>query len=87
MEIHEIESSLEAILFASGEPVEVTRMAEELEIENEEATAILKDLGNELDRRKSGICLLKLGNKYQLCSRVEYAVQVRGVLEKKKNAQ
>ena len=45
----------------------------------------MNELSAELDKRKSGICLLKLGNKYQLCSRVEYAPQVRTVLEKKKN--
>ena len=78
-------AACEAILFASGEPVETVRIAEALETEAEVITGLMNDISAELDRRKSGICLLKLGNKYQLCSRVEYAPQVRAVLEKKKN--
>ena len=78
-------AACEAILFASGEPVETVRMAEALETEADVITGLMNELSAELDKRKSGICLLKLGNKYQLCSRVEYASQVRTVLEKKKN--
>lgn len=46
----------------------------------------LWELARILDERGSGICLLRLGSKYQLCSRVEYAQQVRSVLDIKKNA-
>ena len=46
----------------------------------------LWELARSLDERGSGICLLRLGSKYQLCSRVEYAQQVRSVLDIKKNA-
>lgn len=79
-------AACEAILFASGEPLEIARISEVLEIENEETALILSTLAAKLEQRESGICLLKLGNKYQLCSRAEYAGQIRSVLEKKKNA-
>lgn len=85
MTSNEMRAACEAILFASGEPVETVRIAEALETEAEVVTGLMNDISAELDKRKSGICLLKLGNKYQLCSRVEYAPQVRTVLEKKKN--
>ncbi len=85
MTSNEMRAACEAILFASGEPVETVRIAEALETEAEVVTGLMNDISAELDKRKSGICLLKLGNKYQLCSRVEYAPQVRAVLEKKKN--
>lgn len=85
MTSNEMRAACEAILFASGEPVETVRIAEALETEAEVITGLMNDISAELDKRKSGICLLKLGNKYQLCSRVEYAPQVRAVLEKKKN--
>ncbi len=86
MTSNEMRAACEAILFASGEPVESVRIAEALEIENSEVEQLLSSLGESLDAHESGVCLLKLGNKYQLCSRVEYAAQVRSVLEKKKNA-
>ncbi|MCQ2481400.1 MAG: SMC-Scp complex subunit ScpB [Clostridia bacterium] len=81
----EMRAAIEAILFASGEPLEVSRIAEALELDNEMVQALLFEVGANLDNRKSGICLLKLGNKYQLCSRVEYAPQIRTVLDMKKN--
>ncbi|MCQ2476235.1 MAG: SMC-Scp complex subunit ScpB [Clostridia bacterium] len=81
----ELRAAIEAILFASGEPLEVTRIAEALEIDVEMVQAFMFEIGAALDNRGSGICLLKLGNKYQLCSRVEYAQQIRDVLDLKKN--
>ncbi len=81
----QIRAACEAILFASGEPVEVSRIAEALELEAEVVVGAMWELSRSLDERQSGICLLKLGSKYQLCSRVEYAQQVRNVLDIKKN--
>ncbi len=81
----QIRAACEAILFASGEPVEAVRIAEALELDTDVVTGALWELSRSLDERQSGICLLKLGSKYQLCSRVEYAQQVRSVLDIKKN--
>ena len=81
----QIRAACEAILFSSGEPLEASRIADALEIEIETVTAALWELSNSLDDRGSGICLLRLGSKYQLCSRVEYAQQIRNVLDIKKN--
>ncbi len=82
----EIRAACEAILFASGEPLEAARIAEALEIGTDDVSGAMWELARTLDERKSGICLLRLGSKYQLCSRVEYAQQIRSVLEIKKNA-
>lgn len=82
----QIRAACEAILFASGEPLEATRIAEALELETEAVIQVLSELSEVLDARESGICLLRLGSKYQLCSRVEYAQQIRNVLDIKKNA-
>ena len=79
-------SVCEAILFAAGEPLEVARIAEALELDITETETALAQLEAKLVERESGICLLKLGNKYQLCSKTEYAPQIRAVLEIKKNA-
>lgn len=82
----EIRAACEAILFASGEPVELSRIAQSLEIDAEIVSGALWELSMQLDERKSGICLLRLGSKYQLCSRTEYAQYVRNALDLKKNA-
>ncbi len=82
----QIRAACEAILFASGEPVELSRIAQALDLTPDVVTGALWELSRVLDERESGVCLLKLGSKYQLCSRVEYAQQVRNVLDMKKNA-
>lgn len=78
-------AAVEAILFASGEPLEIGRIADALDVDAETVQALLFEVGANFDNRKSGICLLKLGSKYQLCSRTEYAPQIRAVLDMKKN--
>ena len=78
-------AAIEAILFASGEPLEVTRIAEAMELDIETVRGFLFEIGASLDSKGSGICLLKLGDKYQLCSRTEYAPLIRAVLDIKKN--
>lgn len=85
MKASKIQSAVEAILFAAGEPVELQKIAAVFDIEPELAERILYNLAAELDERKSGICLLRLGDKYQLSSRTEYAEIIRDFLELRKN--
>ncbi len=81
----QLQSTVEAILFSAGEPVELYRLAQALEIDNDLCQQVLSNLSAELDERESGICLLNLSGKYQLCSREKYAEYIRRVLEVKKN--
>lgn len=85
MKASKIQSAVEAILFAAGEPVELQRIAAIFEIEPELADRILYNLAAELDERNSGICLLRLDDKFQLSSRTEYAEIIRDFLELRKN--
>ena len=81
-----MQAAAEAILFSVGEPLEIQRLAEALEIDEEQTQQVLLNLSASLDERGSGICLLKLGSKYQLASRTEFAPQIRSVLEVRRNA-
>ncbi len=85
MKASKLQAAIEAILFASGEPVELERIAEALEIEPEVCEQIILNLSAKLDEQNSGICVLKLDNMYQLSSRTEYAEVIRDVLEFRKN--
>lgn len=82
----ELQAAAEAVLFSVGEPIELERIAAALEIEAESMEQLLMNLSASLDERGSGICLLKLGSKYQLSSRAQFAPQIRSVLEVKRNA-
>lgn len=85
MKASKLSAAAEAILFAVGEPLEIERIAAALEIENEICEQVLYNLGAELDEQNSGIALLKLGDKFQLASRSEYAEVIRNALEMRKN--
>lgn len=86
MIMNEIQAAVEAILFAAGEPLEVERIAQALEQDIEIVESVLIALKKNLDDTNSGICLVKMDDLYQLCTRQEYAEQVRAVLEIKKNS-
>ena len=76
---------LEAVLFAVGEPIESEKISHALGIDLiviEQALSELKDKYDET----SGLCLLKLDNKYQLCTKKCFADNIRAVIEIKKNA-
>ena len=85
MKASKLQAAVEAILFASGEPIELERIAESLQIETELCEQVIYNLSAQLDERNSGITVLKLGDKYQLSSRTEFAEVIRDVLELRKN--
>lgn len=78
-------AAFEAMLFASGEPVEVQKAADVLEIKPDEVHEIAAQLQKEYKNRNSGIEILKLADTYQMCSAKEYITHIRALLELKKN--
>lgn len=78
-------AAVEAMLFASGEPVEAEKIAAVLEIKTDKALEYLDALKNEYESKNRGLRVLKLGNFYQLCSAKEYIDLIRLLLELKKN--
>ncbi len=79
-------ASVEAVLFAAAEPIEYTKIATALGMDDEQILLSLDALSEKYNAEDSGICLLQLGNKYQLCSKKEYVEVVRNVLDLKRNA-
>ena len=82
---NKMKACVEAMLFAAGEPVETDKIAQVLEIKQEEAVNILTTLQNEYASRGSGLKILKLGECYQMCSAKEFMEDIRALLELKKN--
>lgn len=85
MNLKKMQSTLEAVLFAVGEPIELERLAQALELDALLLEQLLENLMAKYDEEDSGLCLLKLENRYQLCSRKEHADAIRKVLEIKRN--
>lgn len=75
----------EAILFASGEPLEMEKAAEAMEISFDDVFSLFEQLNEKYKSVDSGLCVLRLQNKLQLCTKKEYHQYVRNVLEIKRN--
>lgn len=66
------EAAIEAILFAMGESVELSRIAAAIGKEPEETRAILEGMAERYDREDRGIRLIGLEDSFQLCTKQEY---------------
>ena len=86
MELKEIESAIEGILFAAGEPVGVERLCLALDIDRDTADAVCRRLADQYSYERRGIRLLRLDSSYQLCSAPEYAGPIRKAFESRRPA-
>lgn len=85
MEIKQYQAAIEAILFASGEPVPVSRLAAALELEEDAVCRIADDWVQDVNTRAGGVMALKLDDQYQLCSSKAYAGYVRKAMDIRRN--
>ncbi len=86
MELKEVESAIEGILFAAGEPVGVERICMTLEVDRETVDVVCQRLADQYSYERRGIRLVRLDNCYQLCSAPEYADYIRKAFESRKPA-
>ena len=86
LELKELESAVESILFASGEPVEIERICVALELSREEVEEILHRLSDYYSFERRGIRLVKMEDTYQLCSAPEHGDVIRRAFEIRKPA-
>ena len=73
MEINEQLAVAEAVIFASGEPVEIVKIAEILETSPENAVKLVRILNERYDEYKSGIRIISVNGRFQMTTRAEYA--------------
>ena len=86
IEMKEIESAIEGILFASGEPVHVDRICVALELDRPTAEQVLQKLMDYYSYERRGIRLLHIEDSWQLCSAPDYADYIRKAFEIRKPA-
>lgn len=80
-----IKNAIEAILFASGSSVPVSRVATALELSEKQAKKQLDALMEEYESRSGGITIIRLDDAYQMVSVDEYAPQIRTVMDLRRN--
>ena len=84
MEQNELQRAIEAILFAAGERVELSRLCAVLESDEADVVSAADDLANTLAFERRGIRIVKLDNGYQMVSSGEMADFVTKALETRK---
>lgn len=79
----EIKSIIEAIMFSYGEPVSIKdlNLAINEELAPKEIEIMLDILIEEYKENNRGIHIIKLGDKYQMCSNPEYADFIKKIIE------
>ena len=86
MELKELESVIEGILFAAGDPVGVERICLTLEQDKETVDAVCQRLADRYSYERRGIRLVHLDNSWQMCSAPEHAELIRKTFESRKPA-
>ena len=82
----EIESAIEGILFASGEPVKTDRICMALDMDRQTVEAVLQKLMDLYAYERRGIRVLRMEDSWQMCSAPDYADIIRKAFEIRKPA-
>lgn len=86
LDVKELESAIEGILFASGEPVQIDRICTALDLDRPTTERILQKLMDYYAYERRGIRLLRMEDSWQLCSSPDYADVIRKAFEIRKPA-
>ena len=83
MELHEIASALEAILFAAGDSVDLRRIAKVMGVEPWDVRQAAEKLSAEYEQRSSGLRLVRMEESLQLVTAPEHSDLINRCLEKR----
>lgn len=72
MEIREIQSILEAVLFAAGDAVELEKLADIVDVDKKSLREILKKMMDSYNFERRGVHIIQMEDSYQMCTRGEY---------------
>lgn len=71
MEIEQIKSIIESILFAAGRAIKITEFMSVLELGKDEIMPIMENLINEYKAKERGIEIIKINDGFQMCTKKE----------------
>ncbi len=85
MEFNYLTGAIESILFASGEPIDATKLAQVLESDTKVIDDIITGLIDYYDENQRGFTIVKLENSYQMTTRNFYGEVTRRALDHRRN--
>ena len=74
-----VQAVIEAVLFAMGDSVEMSKLVHVLEMDAEEIKKIIEEMNSQYKKENRGIYILELEDSYQLCTKpelYEYLIKV-----------
>ena len=86
MDLKELESAIEGILFAAGDPVPVERICLTLGQDRDTVDSVCQRLADYYSYERRGVRLVRLEASWQMCSAPEQAAYIRKALENRKPA-
>ena len=84
MNCAQIEGCVEAVLFAHAEPLAAARIAAALDLPEEMIQQALEQLQTRYTAPECGLCLLRLGERWQMATKNEYGPWIRRALENRR---
>ena len=77
MKTKDLIKAFEAVLFASGEPMSIDRLAQVFEITPEKVVETADLLSKKLEDNDSGVKIIRLENTYQLATKSEFSEYIK----------
>ena len=84
MKLTEGIATIEAIMFAYGEPITIEKLSEASGIDRETAVKLIDQLERRYNVQESGLRILRINNGFQIAARQEYAENIKAALETRK---
>ena len=85
METQTQKGAIEAIIFASGEPIPLEKIAAAMELGKTETKALVAAVMEEFNQMHSGIQIIQINDSYKMCTKAEFESHIRLALELKNN--
>lgn len=80
MKADEKQREVQAVVFASGEPLEIARLAQAVDLTKEEALGVVEEINASYRRWRLPFELSLLGDSVQMCALPKYAPLIRDAL-------
>lgn len=85
MNLKQCKATVEAMLFAHGEPVESQRLAQVLEMNIEDVERALLLLSDDYASEERGLQLLKLEDRWQITTKQIHSMVIKQLLDRRRN--
>ena len=86
MDISRVEAAVEAVVFASGDPISAERICEAVGTDADTFEKCVKNISERYADKRCGIELVELDGSYQICSKGEFYEEIKTALKLRSNA-